>query len=162
MTENTWDRRLRNDYRLIQEYLQHSSHIALDAVDGDPPDYYQVCFDTCGIVRLENGEPVYGRKHRVEIILPPEYPRNGPLLRYLTPIFHPNFYPDGDICVSAWIPGRPLIEVIKQLDHMIAYRNFDTHKISWGLQIAPNRDAALWAEQHPDLIPINQDRFCKA
>lgn len=152
--KTTRDKRLENEYHLVKEFLDRKNHITLEVVEGDPPDYYQITFDTCGITCLRNGEPVYGRNHRIEFILPAEYPRNGPIIHHLTPVFHPNFYQDEDICVSTWIPGRTLIALIQQLDDMITYRNFDTHNID----NAPNSEAAQWAIKHPELIPIANNK----
>lgn len=154
MIRTTRERRLENEYRQLKEFLDRKQHIKLDMADGDPPDYYQLSFNTCGINRLEDGRPVYGSKHRIEFIFPAEYPRDGPILRYLTPVFHPNFYEDGEICVSWWIPGRTLTALVQQLDDMIAYRNFDAHRIF----NAPNKEAAQWAVDHPKMIPVNDNK----
>ncbi len=151
MIHTTRDRRLANEYHQLKEFLCRKKHITVAVVDGDPPDYYQLSFNTRGIIRLENGNPVYGSAYLIEFILPAEYPRDAPMLRCLTPIFHPNFYKDGSICISMWIPGRTLVTLIQQLDDMICYRNFDTHFID----NAPNEEAAQWAVDHPQLIPIS-------
>lgn len=151
MISTTRDRRLANEYRQLKEFLERKKHITLTVVEGEPPDYYQLSFNTCGVIRLENGDPVYGSTHRIEFILPAEYPRNGPILRCLTLIFHPNFFKDGSICISTWIPGRTMVTLIQQLDDMICYRNFDTHFI----KNAPNKEAAQWVVDHPHLIPVN-------
>ncbi|KAK3210016.1 hypothetical protein GRF29_44g1344902 [Pseudopithomyces chartarum] len=36
--------------------------------------------------------------------LPPEYPLLPPKMRFETPLFHPNIYPNGDVCISILHP----------------------------------------------------------
>ncbi|KAH4131145.1 hypothetical protein HBH47_015650 [Parastagonospora nodorum] len=41
---------------------------------------------------------------RARLIFPPEYPLLPPKMRFETPIFHPNIYPNGDVCISILHP----------------------------------------------------------
>jgi len=156
MRANIREKRLENDFRALREFLSNRSHIQLDEIEGDPPDYCQLLFETCGIVKLDNNRPVYGFSHRIELVFPADYPRDGPIINHLTPVFHPNFYPDGNVCVSTWIPGRTVMTLVQQIDDMIAYRNFDKHFI----RNAPNPEAAQWVEENWGLIPIT-DSACE-
>lgn len=152
MLPNPRDERLANEYRLLSEFVGWKKNIVIELIEGNPPDYYVVAFSSCGIVRLEGDSPIYSNEHRIEITLPAEFPGHGPILNWLTPIFHPNFYDDGNVCISTWAPGRTLVAVCHQLDDMIAYRNFDPHD---DIGNAPNKDAAEWVLKHLDLIPIS-------
>lgn len=37
---------------------------------------------------------------RAELIFPPEYPLMPPKMKFLTPMWHPNVYEDGGVCIS--------------------------------------------------------------
>ncbi|PKI83285.1 E2 ubiquitin-conjugating enzyme [Malassezia vespertilionis] len=66
---------------------------------------------------------------RAELTFPPEYPLLPPILKFKTPMWHPNVYPDGTLCISILhAPGKdefgyedanerwlPLISVISLL-----------------------------------------------
>jgi len=41
---------------------------------------------------------------KAEIIFPPDYPNNPPKLKFVSPIWHPNIYPDGTVCISILHP----------------------------------------------------------
>lgn len=41
---------------------------------------------------------------KAEMKFPMEYPYSPPKLRFLTPILHPNVYPDGELCISILHP----------------------------------------------------------
>ncbi|CAF9930441.1 hypothetical protein IMSHALPRED_008174 [Imshaugia aleurites] len=41
-----------------------------------------------------------GGFYRAHLIFPPEYPHLPPKMTFQTPIFHPNVYPSGDVCIS--------------------------------------------------------------
>ena len=41
---------------------------------------------------------------RAILSFPPEYPLMPPKMRFETPIFHPNIYPNGDVCISILHP----------------------------------------------------------
>mmetsp|Transcript_10901 Transcript_10901/g.26697 ORF Transcript_10901/g.26697 Transcript_10901/m.26697 type:complete len:170 (-) Transcript_10901:437-946(-) len=35
-----------------------------------------------------------------KLIFPPQYPDRPPKMKFVTPIWHPNVYPNGDVCIS--------------------------------------------------------------
>mmetsp|Transcript_27999 Transcript_27999/g.56399 ORF Transcript_27999/g.56399 Transcript_27999/m.56399 type:complete len:169 (+) Transcript_27999:50-556(+) len=35
-----------------------------------------------------------------KMIFPPTYPERPPKMKFVTPIWHPNVYPNGDVCIS--------------------------------------------------------------
>ncbi|RPA96727.1 ubiquitin-conjugating enzyme [Choiromyces venosus 120613-1] len=41
---------------------------------------------------------------RARLLFPPTYPHNPPTMRFETPIWHPNVYPDGGVCISILHP----------------------------------------------------------
>jgi len=43
---------------------------------------------------------------RARLSFPKDYPHNPPKMRFETPIWHPNIYPDGSVCISILHPPR--------------------------------------------------------
>ncbi|PGH23551.1 hypothetical protein AJ80_02331 [Polytolypa hystricis UAMH7299] len=41
---------------------------------------------------------------RARLSFPPEYPHLPPKMKFETPIFHPNIYPNGEVCISILHP----------------------------------------------------------
>ncbi|KAF2227594.1 ubiquitin-conjugating enzyme/RWD-like protein [Elsinoe ampelina] len=41
---------------------------------------------------------------RAKITFPSEYPHMPPKMKFVTPIYHPNIYPSGDVCISILHP----------------------------------------------------------
>jgi hypothetical protein len=124
--------------------------IYMIAADGDPPERYIVGFRCRGVAQLtpQNDRPLIRDDHRVELILTIDYPRIRPLMRWLTPIFHPNFNEQGDVCIKEWYPQQQLHELCEVLAEMIQYKNYNT--------TSPlNMEAALWAMRHRDELPID-------
>lgn len=37
---------------------------------------------------------------KTRLSFPPEYPLQPPKMRFITPMWHPNIYPNGDVCIS--------------------------------------------------------------
>ncbi|KAI9863792.1 MAG: Ubiquitin-conjugating enzyme E2 15 [Vezdaea acicularis] len=43
---------------------------------------------------------------RASLTFPQEYPHRPPTMKFLTPIFHPNIYPSGTVCISILHPPQ--------------------------------------------------------
>jgi ubiquitin-protein ligase len=74
--------------------------------------------------------PLVADEHQLEIVLPAQYPRRAPVVRWLTPIFHPNIHPEhGGVCLGVlmdrYLPGLGLARVVTMLTEMVQWRNFD-------------------------------------
>ncbi|KAL2176349.1 ubiquitin-conjugating enzyme/RWD-like protein [Thermothelomyces heterothallicus CBS 202.75] len=49
---------------------------------------------------INSDSPFNGGYFRAEMVFTDEYPYQPPKFRFLIPIFHPNVYPDGQLCIS--------------------------------------------------------------
>lgn len=59
---------------------------------------------------LSGGLRPYADLTQAEMIFPHDYPYSPPKFRFLRPIFHPNIYPDGQLCISILHkPGEDLM-----------------------------------------------------
>ncbi|PWN51133.1 putative ubiquitin-conjugating enzyme E2 [Violaceomyces palustris] len=41
---------------------------------------------------------------KAELIFPPEYPLMPPTMKFITPMWHPNIFPNGNVCISILHP----------------------------------------------------------
>jgi ubiquitin-protein ligase len=143
-------RRLQNDYVQMLAMHERNGLIYVIAADGDPPERYVVGFRCRGVAEIDaNDRPATRDNHRVELILTAEYPRIRPLMHWMTPIFHPNFNDQGDVCLKAWYPQQTLAELCEVLGELVQYKNYNT--------TSPlNMEAAMWAMRHRDDLPIDE------
>jgi hypothetical protein len=141
------------------EALKRDSSILDFDTEGAPPDLYRVSYHGPG-THFDAGENIVKTSglHRVEIRLGAEYPRMKPMIRWCTPIFHPNISAAGSVCLGGytthWVPSLKLAELCEMLWEMLRYANFDTRNPF-------NPQAAAWArKQKTHTFPLD-DRFLR-
>jgi hypothetical protein len=141
--------RLENDHKQMTAMHERGGLIYVIAVDGNPPERYVVGFRCRGIAAIDdNDRPVLRDDHRVELALTIDYPRVRPVMRWLTPIFHPNFDNYGRVCLEHWYSQQTLSELCEVLAELVQYKNYNT--------TSPlNMDAAMWAMRHREELPID-------
>ncbi len=85
-----------------------------------------------------------GGKYDLEIKFTLDYPTKPPSVRFLTPIFHPNVYKDGKICVdilqSEWTPSLNVNSILISLRSLLLDPNNNS---------PANRDAANLLKKSP-------------
>ena len=148
------ERRLKSDYRAIQELARESSIMTFES-KGEVPTQYSVTFRGRGVAREANsGEIYYTDHHKILINLTSGYPRTMPELSWNTPIFHPNISAGGVVCLGGygthWVPSLRLDELCNMLWDMIRYKNYDVDS-------PYNREAAHWARSVVGLQPFPMD-----
>ncbi|BFZ61191.1 Ubiquitin-conjugating enzyme subunit [Saitoella coloradoensis] len=57
-----------------------------------------------GIAPTDKDSVYYGGYYKAEIKFPKDYPFMPPSFRFLRPVFHPNIYKDGKLCISILHP----------------------------------------------------------
>uniref|UniRef100_A0A5K3FX53 UBIQUITIN_CONJUGAT_2 domain-containing protein n=2 Tax=Mesocestoides corti TaxID=53468 RepID=A0A5K3FX53_MESCO len=117
----------------------------------------------------------------LQINCPLAYPKAGPEVRFITPIFHPNIYNgNGGVCLSLlseWHSCHSLLDVVKALIYLIEHPNFDspndefatneklytkmTFRLLAGLRVegrryAPNQAWCEWAEAN-GCLPLGDE-----
>ena len=91
---------------------------------------------------------------RIGIALPARYPFQPPLATVQTPIWHPNVFASGTICLGTrWSPTEGLDLFVQRLARLLT---FDPLLVN--IASAANREAAAWYErarrQHPAGVPV--------
>jgi ubiquitin-protein ligase len=90
--------------------------------------------------------------HRLEITLPSGYPRDAPLFRMLTPVFHPNIAPHAVCIADHWTAGQSLDALIQRVGEMLAFQSYNTKSPLNGL-------AAQWVEENIARLPVEAEEF---
>lgn len=91
-------------------------------------------------------------EHRLEVTMPRGYPRDAPLFRMLTPVFHPNIAPHAVCIGDNWTAGEPLDLLIQRVGEILAYQSYNTKS-------PLNGRAAQWVDEHRDRLPIDVEEF---
>ncbi len=149
MSFNIRERRLQNDFRLVEQLHRNSDLIDLVRSDGNPPDSYTIRYTCKGVESVDSrNRPVFREVHEVSIYLHAEYPLKQPQIKWLTPIYHPNIHTTGAVCIGAWWPAKTLDELILTMGDMVQYKNLDPKD-------PMNSQAAAWARRNRHLFPVD-------
>ena len=141
-------RRLRLDHERLHTRLSDWPVICIQAVDGTPPEKYQVSYNIRGIYSTPTGQILERNHHVAEIQLSLAYPRRAPQCKMLTPVFHPNF-DEVSICIGDfWAASEGLDDLIVRIGRMIAYQEYNVKSPLNGL-------AAKWAAQNAHMLPVD-------
>ena len=114
--------------RLAGEHgkLRRDDH--LEGVTAAPRDGDFFLWDATVVGPAET--PWSGASLKLEMVFPPEYPFKPPAVRFVTPISHPNVYPDGSVCVdllgAQWAPACDVRSVLMTLQLLLAQPNPDS------------------------------------
>lgn len=145
-------RRLQSDYEKIVATFKEGGRIHIKAVNGNPPEKYQIEFLVNSLVMKPDGSVTVKNNHIAEIYLTTSYPRQPPQCRMLTPVFHPNIAPHA-ICIGDhWAAGESLPHLIVRIGEMLSYQ-------SYNLKSPLNGEAAKWASKNSRRFPIDKMDF---
>jgi ubiquitin-protein ligase len=144
-------RRLRADYEAVRRLVRLHPRIEVEGVSGNPPDRYLLVLHVRSM-REQGAEIEPADTHRLEITLPGGYPRDAPLFRMLTPVFHPNIAPHAVCIGDHWSAGQSLDALVQRVGEMLAFQSYNTKS-------PLNGRAAAWAEEHLDLLPLEREDF---
>jgi ubiquitin-protein ligase len=140
-------RRLMADYKRVAGVFKGHPHIAVKKVYGNPPEKYEVEYKVKSLVS-QNGRIAPKPRHTVEICLPLGYPRQAPVCRMLTPVFHPNIAPHAVCIGDHWAAGESLVHLVVRIGEMLAFQ-------SYNIKSPLNGEAARWADQHREELPTD-------
>ncbi|MGI9492456.1 MAG: ubiquitin-conjugating enzyme E2 [Geminicoccaceae bacterium] len=146
--------RLQSDYEAMRGLVRECPLVRVKSVQGDPPEKYQIHLAVKSLT--QSGANIQEcAEHLVEIRLPLGYPRDAPVCRMLTPVFHPNIAPHA-ICIGDhWTAGEALNALVLRICEMLAYQ-------SYNIQSPLNGDAAWWVQEHLDELPLDPNSFILA
>jgi ubiquitin-protein ligase len=149
--DNVRLRRLRADHEALRRLAHQHPKIEIEGVFGNPPERYRIVLKVKSL--RERGETIeVATEHRLEVSMPRGYPRDAPMFRMLTPVFHPNIAPHAVCIGDNWTAGEPLDQLIQRVGEILAYQSYNTKS-------PLNGRAAQWVDEHRDQLPIDRDEF---
>ncbi len=144
-------RRLQSDYEAVRRLARLHPRIAVEGVSGNPPDRYRLVLKVKSLREKDQDIEVV-EEHRLEITLPGGYPRDPPLCRMLTPVFHPNIAPHAVCIGDHWSAAESLDVMIQRVGEMLAFQRYN-------IKSPLNGRAARWVEENLDRLPIEPGEF---
>lgn len=140
--------RLEADAAQLMSFTQQTPYIRIIETEGDPPTKYVLEFQLKGVTGKDgNDKPRFAEKHIVEMIVHYDYPMSMPFIQFYTPIFHPNIFSGGKVCLGWFEIPYQLSDVCVHIAEMIDYQVYNEHSPA-------NRTAAIWARKNKTLFPL--------
>src|SRR5262252_10204597 len=149
--DNVRLRRLKADHEVVRRLARLHPKIEIEGVFGNPPERYRLRLKVKSL--REQGDALTTvDDHRLEVFMPRGYPRDAPLCRMLTPVFHPNIAPHAVCIGDHWTASEPLDLLIQRVGELLAYQSYNTKS-------PLNGRAAQWVDEHRDQLPIDAEEF---
>lgn len=103
MSQTLRERRRANDLVAVQELCaQSGGRIAIERTEGTPPHEYVLRFAVRTLGSRANACTPRVRNVHLRVVLPDAYPNPGsmPRVKSVGAIFHPHFFPSGEMCIG--------------------------------------------------------------
>ncbi|HTL33338.1 MAG TPA: ubiquitin-conjugating enzyme E2 [Kofleriaceae bacterium] len=149
--DNVRLRRLKSDYEALRRLAHLHPKIEIEGVQGNPPDRYRLKLKVKSI-REKGDEIEVVNEHRLEVTMPRGYPRDAPLFRMLTPVFHPNVAPHAVCIGDDWTASEALDTLIQRVGEILSYQSYNTKS-------PLNGRAAQWVDENKNKVPIDKEEF---
>jgi ubiquitin-conjugating enzyme E2 I len=111
-----------------------------------PPTLADLMVWECGIPGRA-GTPWEGGTYRIELTFSLEYPSKPPKCTFKPPLFHPNVYPSGNVCLSIldeakdWVPTITVVDILRGIQDLLSEPN---------LSDPAQREAFIMARDRPE------------
>lgn len=149
--DNVRLRRLQADHDALRRLAHLHPRIEIEGVFGNPPERYRLKLKVRSL--RERGDAVEtADEHRLEVTMPRGYPRDAPLFRMLTPVFHPNIAPHAVCIGDDWSAGEPIDHLIQRVGEILAFQ-------SYNIKSPLNGRAAQWVEENQGQLPVDREEF---
>lgn len=151
-------KRLCKDYEKLQELASRSRFISIAQTEGSPPEKYVLQLTCKGITSLSSDrKPIYSCSHLLGIHLGPKYPAERPGFVMLTPMYNPNVFANGAVCIGdegdhGFAPSMGLDDLVVRIVQIIRYENINPNS-------AANWEAGNWTRQNMHLFPLEKDQI---
>lgn len=142
--------RLEYEWRRLQRSFAYHPHVRVVSSQDDPPDEYEIEFKVRTLCVGETGQLEYTDVVPLRIALPPAFPYAEPLVRPLKALFHPNISFEGIHLGGAWQPTDTLVEFIRRVGELLAWRAYDPQTVVSGV-------ALQWLETNANLLPTDPE-----
>jgi ubiquitin-conjugating enzyme E2 C len=120
--------RVRNEIEMCQRELRHHVSVSDPSLSTFPVMVNVTLLRVPG-PDWEEGKVVHRFVHRMAVIITEDYPQEKPIVKWQTPIFHPNIMPPEDggyVCtklLEKWDFGSNLVSFIKGIESLLVNPN---------------------------------------
>ncbi|MDH4317656.1 MAG: hypothetical protein OEV64_04645 [Desulfobulbaceae bacterium] len=128
--------------RFEETIRKYGALVTIDKTEGSPPTYFELSYRVPGYVPGLAGQPEISELHRVSIDLPLGYPTTFPLVKPLTPLFHPEVGKEAYGIAMRWHEIGSLSELVTCIGKMICGELFNAESLL-------NLEAAMWYKDNP-------------
>lgn len=149
-------------HRLLEEEaalkLYSNPHVRIEpAGTRRPVEEYRIVFLCPGVL---DPEMTIGREHVVRLTIPGGYPEHAPSIHVQTPIWHPNVFDTGNVCMGKlWSPTLELQQYIAEVGRIIEYQNFSVDDRANGELSSSQWNAWLDTLKQRHGLPLGQTVF---
>lgn len=150
--------RLQQDYK---DLLRIKGRVFdFEAFDPPAPERYILKYKLRSVMGVSGNRPTYsseGFVHKLELRLPPSYPGvlTADNVRFIShPVFHPNVFRDGRVCIRDYNPAETLARFVLRL---AKYIQFDPAFA--GPESPANTTARDWYLQNLRLFPVDRSEL---
>ncbi|MDH4317655.1 MAG: hypothetical protein OEV64_04640 [Desulfobulbaceae bacterium] len=126
---------------------EYGALVTVDKRGGNPENYFELSYKVPGYIPGSDGKPVVSELHRVSIHLPMGYPATCPLVKPITPLFHPQVGKDAYVVAMHWQEIGSLSELVIYIGKMICGEVFNAESTI-------NPKAAAWFKNNPQKIKL--------
>lgn len=151
--------RRQQDLQRLRELIRESDgRIRLVGATGDPVDRLKLVLNYRTVASSRFPDDSHDSSE-IDIVLPQRYPFVAPKVTIKTPIFHPNVYSSGLVCLGeTWIATEGLDLLVRRLIRLVTFDPL----VSGGMPPA-NQPASAWyhhaRKQNPTLFPTEVVKF---
>jgi hypothetical protein len=135
--------RLADEWRRLQRAFAYHPHVTVTpqsagapqpavapppggSADVGPPASYRIDFRVQTlVVNPQTSQLEYAAAATMDLSLPPGFPAEAPVVRPVTPVFHPNVCYDGVSLENLWHPNDTLVALVRTVGEVLAYRKYD-------------------------------------
>lgn len=142
-------RRLESDYRQVRLTYDADPRVDISPIGPVPPDRYRIVYKVPSLRLNTQGQPIKVDITTVELELPMDYPKVGPVARTMPGdvVFHPNFNSSKICLMDFWAPSTQLVDIIKDIGEMLQWQKLN-------IRSPLNAQAADWSQNNQSHYPV--------
>ena len=128
--------------RLRKDLIQMQAFTLEDGITGTPVKEFDL-FEWQAFITGPDDSPYEGGLYELQLSMSCHYPVQSPKVRFRTEIFHPNIYPNGEICIDIlqdqWSEAMSIEQVLLSIRSLLGEPNANS---------PANIDAAVLYKEH--------------
>jgi ubiquitin-protein ligase len=143
------NRRLEADYRQLRLMYDSDPLVDIHPIGPVPADKYRIVYRVPSLRLDKNGQPIRVEVTTVELELPMDYPKVGPIARTIPGdvVFHPNFSAQKICLMDFWAPSTQLSDIVKDIGEMLQWQKLN-------IRSPLNAQAADWSQKNKSHYPL--------